>query len=180
MNCTFAFCLLNSMSYLTTLRQTLNLFLSNPTWDILSLLFFFSAVFLYGLMAGRNRIIVLLLASYPAALVSQYIPFSENLNSLQTLYIKSFVFFVLVIFIFWILNSSGLARKEINKRRGQMIFLSFLNVGLWASTMFAYVPALKEPLIKLAPLTQLLFGSDTAHFVWLVLPIIVLFFLRRG
>ena len=172
------------MTYLVTLRRTLNLFLSNPTWDILALLFFFAAVFLYGLMAGRNRIIVLLLASYPAALVSQYIPFSEkflaNLNSLQTLYIKSFVFFVLVIFIFWILNSSGLARKEINKRRGQMIFLSFLNVGLWASTLFTYVPALKEPLIRLEPMTQLLFGSDLAHFVWLILPTIVLFFLRRG
>jgi len=61
-----------------------------------------------------------------------------------------------------------------------MIFLSFLNVGLWASTLFTYVPALKEPLIRLAPMTQLLFGSDLAHFVWLILPTIVLFFLRRG
>ncbi len=172
------------MSYLTVFRQTINLFLSNPTWDILALLFFFAAVFLYGLMAGRNRIIVLLLASYPAALVSQYIPFSErflrNLNSFQTLYIRSFVFFVLIIFIFWILNSSGLARREINRRRGQMIFLSFLNVGLWASTLFTYVPALKEPLIKLAPMTQMLFGSDSAHFIWLILPVIVLFFLRKS
>src|SRR3989344_8695669 len=98
------------MSYLTTLRQTLNMFLSNPTWDVLLLLFFFFSVFVYGLVVGRNRIIVLLLASYPAALINEYIPypknFLNNLNVVQTIFLKAFVFFVLAIFVFLIFKRS--------------------------------------------------------------------------
>ena len=170
------------MSYLTTSRQVINLFLTNPTWDILALLFFFAAVFLYGLIAGRNRIIALLLSSYPAALIGQFIPFRDSflagLNSSQALFIRTFIFFVLLIFIFRLLNHSGFVRRGINKKRGQVLFLSFLNVGLWASILITYMPALKEPLISFAPLTQLLFGSNLAHFVWLILPIIILFLVK--
>ncbi len=101
--------------YLTMLRDSINLFLLNPTWDILLLLFFFFAVFVYGLVVGRNRMIVLLMASYPAALINEYLPypqqFLERLNILQILFIKSFVFFVLISLVFWILNKAGFSRK---------------------------------------------------------------------
>lgn len=172
------------MSYLTTLRQTLNLFLSNPTWDILLLLFFFFSVFVYGLMVGRNRIIVLLLASYPAAFINEYIPYPENflnnLNIAQTIFLKSFGFFVLTVFIFWIFKKSGFSRKELNKKAGQVLFLSFLNVGLWANVIFGYVLAFNAGFIKLAPLNLLLFGSNLAHFIWLILPILVLYWLEKS
>ncbi len=171
------------MNYIENLRQTVNLFLSNPTWDILLLLFFFAAVFVYGLMVGRNRIIVLLLASYPAALINEYVPypkdFLNNLNIAQTIFLKAFVFFILTIFIFWILNKAGFSRKEISKKTGQVLFLSFLNVGLWANIIFSYVTAFNAELIKLAPLNLLLFGSNSAHFIWLVLPILVLYWFER-
>ncbi|MDP2638906.1 MAG: hypothetical protein Q8P06_01925 [Candidatus Azambacteria bacterium] len=164
-------------------RHILNSFLSNPTWDLLLLLFFFAAVFIYGLMVGRNKIIVLLLASYPAALINQYFPYPEKFvnqfNTPQILFLKVFSFFVLVLFVFWILSKSGFSRREINKKTGQVLFLSFLNVGFWANIVFSYVPQLNTDIIKLAPLTQLLFGSNTAHFVWLILPVLALFYLER-
>jgi len=157
--------------------------MNNPTWDILLLLFFFAAVFIYGLFVGRNKVIVLLLASYPAALLNEYFPypakFLSRLNISQTLFLKSFSFFVLVLFIFWILNKSGFSRKEISKKTGQIIFLSFLNVGFWTNIIFGYVLKLNANMIKLAPITLLLFSSDLAHFVWLILPILVLFYLER-
>ena len=172
------------MSYLITLRQTLNMFLSNPTWDVLLLLFFFFSVFVYGLVVGRNRIIVLLLASYPAALINEYIPypknFLNNLNVAQTIFLKAFVFFVLAIFVFWIFKRSGFSRKELNKKTGQVLFLSFLNVGLWANIIFGYVLNFNAELIKLAPLNLLLFGSTPAHFIWLVLPILILYWLEKN
>ena len=157
--------------------------MNNPTWDILLLLFFFAAVFVYGLFAGRNKIIVLLLASYPAALLNEYFPypaeFLSQLNIFQTLFLKSFSLFVLVLFIFWLLNKSGFSRKEISRKTGQIIFLSFLNVGFWANIIFGYVLKLNADIIKLAPLTQLLFGSSPARFIWLAIPLFVLFILRR-
>ena len=86
------------MSYINIIREALNLFLSNPAWDTLLLLFLFFSVFVYGLMVGRNRIIVLLLASYPAALINEYIPyprnFLANLNIAQSIFLKSFGFFM--------------------------------------------------------------------------------------
>lgn len=166
------------MNYLSMLRETTNSFLLNPTWDILLLLFFFFSVFVYGLIVGRNRIIILLLASYPAALINEYIPypqnFLDNLNVFQTIFLKSFGFFILTFFIFWIFKKSGFSRKELNKKTGQVLFLSFLNVGLWANIMFGYVLAFNAELIKLAPLNILLFGSDYAHFIWLILPVLAL------
>ena len=161
----------------------LNLFLSNPTWDILLLLFFFAAVFIYGVVVGRNRIIVLLLASYPAALINEYVPypknFLNNLNIAQIIFLKSFIFFILIVFIFWIFKKSGFSRKELNKKTGQVLFLSFINVGLWANIIFGYVSVLNSQAIKLAPLTKLLFGSDWAHLIWFILPILVLYWFER-
>lgn len=172
------------MNYIGVLRETINSFLSNPTWDILLLLFFFAAVFIYGLAVGRNRIIVLLLASYPAALINEYVPYPKNLlanlNIAQSLFLKSFSFFILTIIIFWILNKSGFSRKEINRKTGQVLFLSFINVGLWANIIFGYVLSLKPEIIKLAPLNQMLFGSDLAHFVWFVIPVLILFWFEKS
>ncbi len=172
------------MNYLNVLRETINSFLSNPTWDILLLLFFFFAVFVYGLVVGRNRVIVLLLASYPAALINEYLPypakFLSQLNIPQTLFLKSFSFFILVLFVFWILNKSGFSRKELSKKTGQVIFLSFLNVGFWANTIFGYALKISEDVVKLAPLTKLLFGSVPSHFVWLLLPVLALYWFARN
>ena len=173
------------MDKFSAIRETLNQFLSNPTWDILLLLFFFAAVFTYGLMVGRNKIIVLLLASYPAALISEYLSFYPekfltNLNTAQLLFFRSFTFFILFLFIFWILNKSGFSRKSINKKTGQVLFLSFLNVGLWANIIFGYVLSLSAEVIKLAPISQLLFSSNPAHLIWLTLPILVLYWLEKN
>jgi len=148
----------------------LNLFLSNPTWDILLLLFFFAAVFIYGVVVGRNRI-------------NEYVPypknFLNNLNIAQIIFLKSFIFFILIVFIFWIFKKSGFSRKELNKKTGQVLFLSFINVGLWANIIFGYVSVLNSQAIKLAPLTKLLFGSDWAHLIWFILPILVLYWFER-
>lgn len=171
------------MNKLIILRESLNQFLSNPTWDILLLLFFFATVFIYGLIVGRNRIIILLLTSYPAALINEKISypksFPENLNVFQMIFLKSFSFFALVLFIFWILNKAGFSRKELTKKTGQIILLSFIGVGLWASIIFGYVLAFNAELIKLAPFTQLIFDSDSAHIVWLILPILALYWFER-
>lgn len=169
--------------YLTTIRNSINLFLSNPTWDILLILFFFAAIFIYGLVVGRNRIIVLLLASYPAAMVNQYLPypvgFLEKLNVWQNFFIHSFLFFILVLLIFWILSKPGFSRKELSKKTGQILFLSFLNVGLWANVIFGYILTLKPEVVRLAPLNQLLFSSNLAHFAWFIIPIFILYFFER-
>lgn len=171
------------MNKLSFIRDALNQFLSNPTWDILILLFFFFSVFVYGLMVGRNRIIVLLLASYPAVLINEYIPYPKNflanLNIAQTIFLKSFVFFVLAIFVLWILKKSGFSRKELSKKTGQVLFLSFLNVGFWANIVFGYISTTSAEAVKLAPLTKLLFGSDSAHFIWFILPILVLYWFEK-
>ena len=172
------------MNYINTLRETINSFLSNPTWDILLLLFFFAAVFIYGVVVGRNRIIVLLLTSYPAALINESIPYPKNLlkglNVSQSIFLQSFVFFILIFFVFWIFKKSGFSRKELNKKTSQVLFLSFLNVGLWANIIFGYVTLLSSETIKLAPLIKLLFGSDWAHLTWFILPVLALYWFERS
>ncbi len=160
-------------------------FSSNPTWDILTILFFFAAVFLYGLMVGRNKIIMLLLASYPAALISEYVSlyserFLTRFNIAQIIFFRSFIFFILLLFIFWILNKSGFSRKSIHKKTGQVLFLSFLNVGFWANIVFGYALSLHAGIITITPISKLLFSSDSAHLIWLILPILTLYWLEKN
>jgi len=85
----------------------------------------------------------------------------------------------LILFVFWILNKVGFSRKEISKKTSQVIFLSFLNVGFWANIIFDYALKISEEAVKLAPLTKLLFGSTPAHFIWLLLPILALYWFAR-
>ena len=157
--------------------------MNNPTWDILMLLFFFSAVLIYGLFAGRNKTIVLLLAAYPATLLNEYFPypagFLSRFNVSQVIFLRVFSFFVLTLIIFWILGKTGLSRKEINRKTGQVIFLSFLSVGFWANIVFGYALKADSEIVKLAPITQFLFGSNWAHFIWLALPLLALFYIER-
>ena len=165
------------------IRGALDNFLSNPTWDLLLLLFFFAAVFIYGLVVGRNRIIVLLLASYPAVLINEYIPYSQffaRLNPEQGIFVRAFGFFILALLIFWIFGKAGFSRRELSKKTGQVLFLSFFNVGLWANVLFGYAMAARPAIIALAPLNQLLFGSDLVHLIWFALPILALYWFERG
>jgi len=77
------------------------------------------------------------------------------------------------------LNKAGFSRKEISKKTGQVIFLSFLNVGFWANIIFDYALKISEEAVKLAPLTRLLFGSVPSHFIWLLLPVLALYWFER-
>jgi hypothetical protein len=165
------------------IRDSLNQFLNNPTWDILLILFFFAAVFVYGLMVGRNKIIVLLLASYPAALINEFLPYAGNFlnrfNAAQALFARAFFYLIILLFVFWVLGKAGFYRKEITKRTKQVLFLSFLNVGLWANVIFGYAIKFNSEVVHLAPLNNMLFASDSAHFIWFALPIIVLYWFER-
>ena len=88
-------------------------------------------------------------------------------------------FFILTLIIFWIFKKSGFSRKELTKKTGQVLFLSFLNVGLWANVIFGYALTLSSEAIKFAPITKLLFGSNLAHLAWLGLPVVMLYWFER-
>lgn len=161
--------------------QALNF--SAPTWDVFILLFFVVASVLYGFALGRDRVAMLLIAIYMALAVVGNAPY---LDELQTRVVAGNIFAFqittflgLFLLLFFFLSRSALHRTFGGGAHGswwQTLLFSFLHVGLLLSIVLSFLPA--TAIARLLPTTRLLFTTDLARFLWIVLPIIAMFLVR--
>lgn len=159
--------------------------INSPSWDLFIFLFFIIATFVYGFTLGRSRIMVLLVSTYMALAVTKSAPF---LFTDQSLTVGSSPFFIVqitafigaMLLIFFFLSNSALRRAfaatDIQGRLWQIIAFSVLHAGLLVAAVLSFVPP--ERRAALGQVTQTLFGTDTALFVWTLLPIVVMMFVR--
>jgi len=153
---------------------------SAPTWDLFIVIFFIVAALLYGLSLGRNRILVILISVYMALALVNAFPFSESLLAELKLgdsfVLKVTLFASIILVLFFLLSRSALSSALVSRRGDgswfQVIIFSFLHVGLLISLVLSFVP--KDFLENLSPLTRRIFATDTARFLWLLLPIIAM------
>lgn len=158
---------------------------STPSWDLFIVLFFLVAAVLYGLSLGRNRILVILISIYMALALVNVFPFSQELLSrlkLEDSFMVKLVSFTgLLLILFFLLSRSALSSALVSKSGEgswfQILIFSFLHVGLLISVILSFVP--NDFVSNLAPLTKKVFTTDTARFLWLLLPIIAMCFVRR-
>jgi len=138
----------------------------------------------YGIFAGRDRCIVMLVSTYVSLAVVTNTPAISMLNRAlnasanQQLQLVWFVgMFALVFFILW---KSDLMRN-LGYERGiwwESILFSVCQVGLTVSSALYLLPA--EASTKLSPLFQQAFLSDEGRSLWLIAPIVLLFTLGRS
>ncbi|RJR31673.1 hypothetical protein C4569_01820 [Candidatus Parcubacteria bacterium] len=153
---------------------------SIPTWDLIILVIFFLTVFFYSFALGRDRILGILISTYIALAVSYSMPFTDELQKAidQTgfLAFKISAFVIVFFLMFFLLFRSRLIQSVsvFSGNSLQIIFFSFLLVGLLTSIILSFLP--QQALDNLTFFTNYIFLSDIARFLWIILPVMALAF----
>lgn len=160
---------------------------NSPSWDLFIFLFFIVATFVYGFTLGRSRIILLLISTY-MALALVHAATLANSASTQSLTIGSSPFFIIqitafigaMLLIFFFLSGSALRRalsmEDVQGKAWQIIALSILHAGLLIASVLSLIPVAERA--GLLGVTRNLFTSNTALFIWTLLPILVMMMIR--
>lgn len=169
-----------AQSYVATINW------ASPTWDLFIILFFLIAGFLYGLSLGRDRIIVILVSIYMALAVVNTAPYIGNVATeigfSQLFVLRISAFLAVFITLFFLLARSALLQTIVTSDSHgswwQVLLFSFLHVGLLIAITLSFLPP--EASKNLAPLTRRMFVTDTARFVWILLPIVAMILVKGG
>lgn len=155
------------------------------SWDWLSALVFLAVALAYGLFMGRNRLVVVTLGVYFSFLLTRAIPWTElawlGFKTAPDSTVQIFIFLALVLGFYFVIPHSALryAMKLGGKGGGtwwQILIMSILQIGLILAMVIAFLPA--KVTAGLSPLAQLVFVGPAAYFIWLLLPILAIMFLR--
>ncbi len=170
------------MSNYNALLSGLNL--HNPTWDVFILLAWAIVSIIYSFGAGRGRIISILISVYMSELLVIQAPFLSTAIGEKfglAVYLGRLVTFVILFaFLFFILSKFVFRTSVENRRFGSWFFgliFGFLQVGFLISVILSFLPPATKT--NFSPLLQTIFVSQTAEFVWLLLPIAFLIILGR-
>ena len=160
---------------------------SNPTWDLFIILFFLVSSLVYGLILGRDRIVLMLISVYIGLAVLRSSTFLEELipetygpNNIFIFKISVFIG-VFVILFFFLSRSSVLRTLAKNDAPGswiQIIIFSMLQVGLLISITLSFISP--EYHDQLSSFTKEWFVGSNAEFFWIIAPIIAMALLGRG
>lgn len=153
------------------------------SWDLLILTAFTIVGVAYGIYAGRDRSVVILISSYVALAVVTNAPAVGMLDRAFHLSANASLrlvwFLGLFLAVFFILWKSDLLRN-LGYERGawwETILFSICQVGLTVSTALFLLPS--DVTTGLSPAFRLFFLSDEGRSIWLILPIFLLFAVGR-
>lgn len=173
------------------IREFLSNFHIGPAsgWDLSIILIFLIAAFVYGFFLGRNRMIILLLASYFSLVISQFFPWTR-ITSLKWLGLgqepsasfKISVFLGMILLFYFLIPRSVLSSTLRIRKRGeaswlQLFILSIVQLGLLTVVILSFLPV--EVVANFSPLVKKIFIGPEAQFVWLTLPILAIVLMRR-
>jgi len=160
---------------------------TTPTWDLFIILFFLVSALMYGLVLGRDRIVLMLISIYMGLAVLRSSPFLDQLipedygpNNIFIFKISLFIG-VFVILFFFLSRSSVLRTLAKNDAPGgwiQVIIFSMLQVGLLISITLSFVSP--EYRGQLSDFTREWFLGPQAEFFWIIAPIVAIALLGRG
>ena len=155
---------------------------SNPTPYFLGLIFLFLIILIYGLKAGRGRMILILLSLYTAIVLAGLFPYleyiSENIKTGESYFIDLGLFITLSLIVLISFTNSSL--KSLANYRGsifQILILSILILGVFVSHITVLLPA--EILAKLDHPIFTYFKTEIAQFWWVLAGVVGLAVLRR-
>ena len=161
----------------------------NPSWDLFAAALFLAAVFLYGVMLGKGRILVMLSVVYMSAVIAIFFPWNfgksaSGANAFAAAFanipIKLVVFAVVLILLFFLLIRSGLASIFRATTEGSWIetfIFGFLQAGLLAAIIMSFFPP--EIIQYNLPVTGKIFAAPIARFIWIILPIAAVAFTKK-
>ncbi len=154
---------------------------ANPTWDLFIILFFVIAAFLYGITLGRARVVVQIVASYMTIAVLAAAPFLRNVQTKTPF--NHTVFYLISFLVVFALLSFLLSRSAFHKHLADgkgswadVFVLSVVQVGLITSVTLSSLS--EGALSHLSYPTRMVFTGQPGAFIWVLLPIIALVFIK--
>lgn len=159
--------------------KTLSLFGTVPTWDVLLVFFFLASGFFYGLFFGRARLLALVVGVYVGITFREAISlFDITKDSITISAIQISAFILGACAAYFIIYSSFLRGRRLGDERWWQIFLlSFLMMGLVASTIVRLLPTDMQSIFTEA--IRQIFISNEAYTIWLALPLLAVLFASR-
>ncbi len=174
---------MEQVQYFQDLVQAFNWY--TPSWDLFIILGWLVASVMYAFAAGRGRILTVLMSIFMAKLLVVEAPFlstevAGRLNvatlSLQQLATFGILFIIFFVFLGRFVFKTSADGKQVSGLLFSLMF-AVLQVGLLVSTILTMLPLhVRE---SFSVLIQTAFISDTAAFVWLLLPVVFLIVLGR-
>lgn len=165
---------------LSKLVRNINL---EPTTLFVGLVLIFMLI--YGLSLGRTKALISLLSIYVALAFDAGFPYLGKLHELlpvsRELYTTRLAIFLLVyLTVFAILNNS-FAKGRLNLKESSIIsvaVISLAQIGLLIAVITNIIP--DEIIKKMPQYLSAYFGTKQALFYWIILPIVLLIFLRKN
>ncbi len=167
--------------------SSLNLsnFSFSGTWDWLIILVFLGVALVFGLSMGRNRLVIVMLGVYFSFLLTRAIPWKQlaflELKETPDSTVQIFIFLALVIGFYFLIPHSSLRHAMRLGGKGisvwwQILILSILQIGLILAMVIVFLPV--KVTTELSPFAQIIFVGPLAQFLWILLPILAIMFLR--
>ena len=158
----------------------------SASWDWIIVLAFVAVALIYGLSMGRNRLVIIILGTYFSFLLVNYFPWqfldSIDLKQTPTSTIQIFLFLAIILAFYFLIPHSALGSALKLRGRGranwwQSLLLSFVQIGLILSIITGFLP--ENISSGISPFAKIIFVGDLARFLWLLLPIVAIMFLRK-
>lgn len=140
---------------------------------------------LYGLSLGRTKALISLLGIYIALAFDATFPYLEQLHGLvgltEEIYTTRIVVFMLVYLLAFAVLNNSFARTRFTLKESSIIsvaVISLAQIGLLIAVITNIIP--DDIIEKMPEYLSAYFATKQALFYWIVLPILLLMFLRRG
>lgn len=158
----------------------------SATFDIIAVIALFGAGILYGLFAGRNKLILVIIATYLALVISPVLPFADSFKkgvATDRVFAIDIGIFLGLIIIFYFLIKRSVARSALRTPRiGDGGFLhiaifAILAVGLILAYSYSFLSA--EMKRQTTPILRRFIFSENALFWWTIVPLAGLLLIRK-
>lgn len=141
---------------------------------------------LYGLSLGRTKALISLLSIYVALAFDATFPYLEKLYTLlpvaeETYYTVRVTLFLLVYLLVFAILSNSFAKGRLTLKESSIIsvgVISLAQIGLLVAVITNIIP--NEIIEKMPEYLSAYFGTKEALFYWIIIPIIILIFLKKG
>ncbi len=144
--------------------------------DLIFLMIIVLGSFIFGSVIGRFRLISILINSYVALAILKAVP-----QGFLTTYTNSLIFFF-ALFIVLILAGKKLFEIRIYGSGSGFLWrvfvVSFLEIMFLTSIVLTIIPK-KVALVYVSRNVYQLIASPNAYFLWLIMPLVGLFFVRK-
>jgi hypothetical protein len=151
----------------------------------LLILVFFVVGFGYGMLMGKNRLSLVMLAGYFSLIITRAIPwktFGFFGDKGPDANIQIFIFLAIILAIFFAAPYSGISSVIRVSSRGrskwwQNLILGVLQLGFLISVIISFVPI--KNIGAWNPLIEQFFIGEIARFLWLLFPLAALMALKK-